>query len=139
MIKLILEDLAKIKSSKKELREFGLVVGSVLGAIALLLWWRHRNFIPMAAVAAALILTGAIYPFALKPLQKIWMGIAVVIGFFMSRVILSVLFFVVLTPLSVFSRLTGKKYLNMKFREPIETYWIARTVITDKTRYEKQY
>ena len=71
--------------------------------------------------------------------QKVWMGIAVVIGFFMSRVILSILYFLILTPLSVVSRLTGKKYLNLKFREPVETYWIKRAAITDKTRYEKQY
>jgi hypothetical protein len=139
MLKHILEDLKKIKSTIKELREFGFVVGGVLAVIAAFLWWKQRHFVTLAAIAGFLIFFGAVYPAALRPFQKVWMGIAVVIGAFMSRVILSILFFLVLTPLSLFSRLLGKKYLNLNFREPVESYWIKRPAQPDKTRYEKQY
>ena len=136
----LIQEIKKIKSGKKELREFGLVVGGVFGVIAALLWWRHRHYQNMAIFAAALIIPGLVYPPVLKPLQKVWMGFAVIMGSIMSRVILGVLFFFALTPLSVLSRLFGKKYLNMNFREPVESYWIKRPKHKfDKTQYEKQY
>lgn len=136
----IWHDLKEIKSSRKELREFGIVMAVFFGILTVLLWWKRKNFLPILSLSAFFTIFGFFIPMALKPLQKIWMGFAVIIGWFMTRLILGVLFFLVVTPLSLVSRLTGKKYLNLKFRTSEPSYWIPRSSETiPKERYEKQY
>lgn len=136
----IWQDLKEIKSTRKELREFGIVMAVFFGILTALLWWKHKNFLPMLSPAVFFAIFGFFIPTALKPLQKAWMGFAAVIGWFMTRLILAVLFFLVLTPLSLISRLTGKKYLNLKFRTSEPSYWLPKSFETiSKERYEKQY
>ena len=135
----ILDEIKKIKSTKKELREFGIVMGCFFGILGGLLFLRHRPFVWAACASAAFFLPGFLFPSALKPLQKVWMTIAVLIGFVMSRVILTVLFFLVLSPLAIVSRLFGKKHLDLSFRKPDSTYWNPVKSQTEKECYERQY
>lgn len=136
----ILDDIKKIKSGKKELREFGTVMGCFFAILGGLLFWRHRPYLWAGGLCLFFFTFGFLWPFALKPLQKAWMALAVSMGFVMSRVILSVLFFGVLTPLSLISRLLGKKYLDLSFRKPGEaTYWTRAQAKHEKEYYERQY
>ena len=135
----ILDEIKKIKSTRKELREFGIVMGCFFGILGGLLFWRHRPFLWAAGLSAAFFVFGFLIPAALKPLQKAWMTIAVMMGFVMSRVILSILFFLVLSPLGILSRLSGKKHLDLTFRKPDPTYWNPVKTQTEKEYYERQY
>src|SRR5262245_51639357 len=101
LIKSIWQDILEIKSTKKELREFGIVIGIFFGIIAGLLFWKGKSFQIWAVLSAAFLILGFFNPFLLKPFQKVWMGLAVTIGWFMSRLILSIVFFLVITPLSL--------------------------------------
>jgi hypothetical protein len=65
-------------------------------------------------------------PIVLKPLQKVWMTIAVVIGWVMARVVLTLLFFVVFTPMGLIARLFGKDFLILKRRGAGQSYWHPR-------------
>ena len=141
MIKTIIGEIKEIKSTKKELRNFGLVVGGVLIAIGAFLFWKERPAHPyFLIVGAVLVVTGSILPAVLKPFQKVWMGFAVVMGFFMTRVILTILFFLVLTPLGIVARLTGKRFLELKPDKTKKSYWnIRETRPLDKKEYERQF
>ena len=136
----IVEEIREIKSDKKQLREFGFVMAIFFALLAGFAVWKGKSWPLLAVVAAVFALTAWIRPFLLKPLQQIWMTLAVVIGWFMSRLILSIVFFLVITPLSLFMRLTGKKFLDMEFRTQQSSYWIPKNKegIT-KECYEKQY
>jgi hypothetical protein len=61
-------------------------------------------------------------------------------GAVMSRVLLGIIFYLVITPLGLAARLTGKQFLDLKFKEVKPSYWIERTrskkVPSD---YEKQF
>ena len=138
MIKAIWEDIEKIKSTPKQLREFGIVMGIFFGVISFLLHRKGGHFETPAVFASVFLVLGIAAPKLLLPLQKIWMTIAVVIGFFMSHIILAFLFFLFLTPLSIVSRLTGKKFLS-DHKKGDSTYWIAHPKITDKNSYKNQY
>ena len=138
MIKAIWEDIEKIKSTPKQLREFGVVMGIFFGIISFLLHRKGGHYETPALMAAGFFFFGFIAPKVLLPLQKVWMTIAVVIGFFMSHVILAVLFFLFLTPISVIARMTGKKFLN-DHKDNDQTYWIKHPKITDKNAYKNQY
>jgi hypothetical protein len=62
-------------------------------------------------------------------------------GWLMTRAILSVLFFVILTPTALLLRLLGKDLLNMKFdRNSSQSYWLARSADqSQKPDYTKQF
>ncbi|HNV86938.1 MAG TPA: SxtJ family membrane protein [Candidatus Omnitrophota bacterium] len=135
-----IEEFKKIKSGPKELREFGLTVGSVLVLLGLLFWWRGKTFfLPVLAVGAVLFISGIAVPKILRPLQKIWMGIALVLGSVMTRVILTAVFCLVLTPIGLLIRLSGKDLLDLKRTDGALTYWRRREKGPLKEDYEKQF
>jgi hypothetical protein len=138
---MILEEIKKIKSDKKSLREFGLTVGGILVILGLIALWRHKGSWPYLLVpGAALVILGLTVPAALLPFQKAWMAFAVVIGYFMSRVILVLLFYAVITPIGVIARLFGKDMLDERIDKSRPSYWKVRNVSSkDKKSYENQF
>ncbi len=138
---MILEEIKKIESSPKKLREFGLVVGGVLCALGILLWWRGRGSWPyFLAPGTLLVITGAIIPVILKPLQKAWMTLAILMGWVMTRVLLSTLFYLAITPIGLILRLTGKDLLDQKLEPKKQSYWkIRHQPPRIPADYEKQY
>ena len=87
-----------------------------------------------------LILSGLTRPALLKPVQKVWMSFAVVMGWFMTRVILAVLFFLVVTPIGVIFKVLGKDIIGVKIDKEAESYWAEKgNVNKDKSSYEKQF
>ena len=137
----LIEEIKNIKSSKKDLRKFGITVGSVLVVLAIVFYFLDRSyFIYFGAAGLVLIIMGFISPVILKPLNKVWMGLAVVLGWLSSRVILIVVFYLVLTPISLIAKISGKKFLDLKYKSEKDSYWIKREIIKpDHSSYEKQY
>jgi polyferredoxin len=138
---MLIEEIRNIKSGKKELREFGLLVGGVLGLIGLFAWWKGKPFFPYLLVPAiVLIVAGGAIPSILKPIQRVWMTAALLIGWVMTSILLSLLFYGVVTPLGILARLMGKDFLDLKFKENKHSYWIPRREGgVKKTNYERQF
>jgi hypothetical protein len=134
-------DLKQIKSGRKELRKFGLTVGIAFAVLGGLLLWRGKASYPYCfALAGALMLLGLAAPGVLKPIHKVWMSLALVLGWFMTRVILTVLFYVGFTPIRLLARLFGKRFLGPEQRGRQDTYWVYRCPgEPDPTRYERQF
>jgi len=125
---MILEEIKNIKSTKKDLKSFGLTVGIVLVIIGAMLYYFQKQSYPyFISVGFLLIIFGIIFPKILLPLQKIWMGISVILGWISTRIILSVLFYFVITPIKLVSKLAGKKFLNLEIRKEQKSYWEYRT------------
>lgn len=138
---MLLEEIKNIKSEKRDLRNFGLVIGIALGILGGLLWWKGKGTYPLYFIfSAAFICLGVILPALLKPLQKIWMTIAVILGWFMTRLILSILFYIVFTFIALLSRLLGKQFLDLRIDNTKKSYWIKRNpALFDRKNYEKQF
>jgi Saxitoxin biosynthesis operon protein SxtJ len=134
-------DLEKLKTGASELRKFGLVVGSVFVAIGVLFLLRHKPAYPLfLGFGSTLILFGASWPRALKWIYLAWMALAFTLGFVMSNVILTVFFFLLVTPIGVLSRLFGKDFLARKWDKQRASYWIVcakETKIAES--YERQF
>jgi hypothetical protein len=135
------EEFKHINEAKKDLRKFGITVGGVLAAIAVLLFYFEKSSaIYFAVIGGLLILFGAFFPQLLKPLNRIWMSLAIILGYFMSRVILTVLFYLVLTPIALLAKLVGKKFMILKYDKSAKTYWEKRSIIHKKQiDYERQF
>ena len=68
------------------------------------------------------------------------MTMAFALGFIMSHVILTLFFFLLVTPISLFARLAGKDFLNRKRDLQATTYWIPREAKAKTPEsYEQQY
>jgi len=91
-------------------RSFGLSVGGVLIAIALVLVWRGRigRAEWVGGIGGVLLVLGFARPSLLKWPSAAWWRFAHALGYVNARVLLTVLFGLVLTPLSIVWRVTGK-------------------------------
>jgi hypothetical protein len=87
-----------------------------------------------------LLIPAAVSPVILRPLNKIWMTIAIILGWFMTRVILSILFYLVLTPMGWIAKIVGKEFLDINWKRKSDSYWIKRKKINiEKIDYERQF
>src|SRR5690348_8482528 len=92
--------------STAELRKFGLTVGSAFAVLGGISWWRGHELPPRVlwVLAVLLIVPGALFPSVLGPVQRAWMAFALALGHFNTRVILTVFFYLVLTPVGFVMR-----------------------------------
>lgn len=134
------EEVIRLNTSQKSLRKFGLLVGVVFSLLSL--WMAYKNQyavvrLIIGTIGVLLLSFGLVLPKVLKPVYKIWMGSAFAMGWVVSRAILLVAFFVLITPLGVAGRMFGKQFLDIKKNDQREDYWIKRK--KDKVNYEKLY
>ena len=135
----LLKEINEIPMTKQALRKFGLTMGIAFGLLGGLLVWRARAAWPYFVGASAFFLFfGLALPVVLKPLQKVWMTLALLMGWVMSRVILAVLFFLVVTPIGLILRLSGKDLLDKKAGAKKESYWTPHQARA-KEDYENQF
>ena len=108
----------------RQLRSFGLLVGGVFTLIAIWPWVVHQEAIrSWALILASLLILGALTnPMWLRPLFLGWMKIGHVLGFINTRIILSLGFYLVFTPIGVVRRLFGRDSLHRKFESSQSTY-----------------
>lgn len=139
---MIREDFQALKTGRKELRNFGLLVGGVLAAIGLWLTFRQHPWAAwMLWPGATLFAFGAVAPTLLKRPYLAWMFFALVLGFIVSHLILGVFFFCVITPVGWAARLAGKDFLRLRRNPQAPSYWIPREHPGPKTPadYERQF
>lgn len=137
----IREDIKQLKTGPRELRKFGLMVGGVFAVVGLLFLWRHPGRSPYFLwPGGTLMLLGLVLPRVLKWVYLVWMSIAFALGFVMAHVILTLLFLLVITPMGLVARMTGKDFLSLKLDRAAKSYWIPRQ---QKPRtaadYERQF
>jgi hypothetical protein len=139
---MIRDELNQLPVGRRELRKFGLVVGAVFLLLALWFGWRGRTFYPVFLVPGLpLVILGALLPQALKSVYRGWMTLALVLGLVVSSVVLTLFFYLVVTPVGLLARIVGKDFLNRKLRAEARSYWIARESGTprDSGAYERQF
>lgn len=137
----IIEEIKDIKGDKSDWKKFGITMGIILAIIGLFLLWKKNNYFEYSFfLAAAFIIPGLILPSVLKPVYKAWMALSVVMGFIMTRVIMFIIFYLIVTPIGLIASITGKKFLDMKIDKGAKSYWIVREKTQKlKSDYERQF
>jgi hypothetical protein len=95
--------------TKRQCLEFGLLV--VLATIYTGLHFKERYFFVAAFISTLLII---LWPFVFYPFAMIWFAIIRVVSFISSWFIMLILFFVVVTPVGLFRRMTDRDTLQLK-------------------------
>ncbi|MEM0962075.1 MAG: SxtJ family membrane protein [Bacteroidota bacterium] len=136
-------ELAALDVSPRALRQFGLVVGGVLLAIAGLLLWRRGLSAwvwGLGSVGGVLVVLGAVAPVALRSAHRVWMTLAFALGFVMTRVILTLAYVLIFIPTALVLRLIGKDLLSRTMAPPGESYWIRRDDgVADRESLERYF
>ncbi|HUN53790.1 MAG TPA: SxtJ family membrane protein [Smithella sp.] len=138
---MIIDEIKSIKSDKSDWRKFGMTMGIILAVMGFYLLWKGRNNSEYAFfLAAAFLIAGMVIPSALKPVYKAWMVMAVIMGFIMTKVIMVVIFYMIVTPIGIIASIIDKDFLDMKIDKKAKSYWMVReTVRKEKSDYEKQF
>lgn len=99
-------------------RSFGISVGPVLLLIAAFLLWRGRVTAAeiTAGIGAVLLVLGLTKPILLKWPSAVWWKFAMVLGHVNARVILTIAFLLVLTPIGLLWRIIGRDPMRRRRR-----------------------
>jgi hypothetical protein len=118
-----------LASTKEQAKDTGMAM--VLICLLLGSWGKFPKFLP---VSVALLLITMIWPNAFRPLATLWFGLSHVLSNIVSRVILTVLFFLVVTPIGLIRRVLGADALQLKKwkRGPDSVFVVREGVIQDK-------
>ncbi len=98
-----------LKATPEQAKDTGMAM--VLICLLLGYWGKFPKFLPVSIVL--LFITMA-WPRAFQPLAGLWFGLSHLLSSVVSRVILTILFFVVVTPIGLIRRLTGADALQLK-------------------------
>jgi hypothetical protein len=122
----------KIKISSN--KSFGLVFSIVFLIISLLPLLNDGNIRIWSMVLATIFFSlGLLNSSILNPLNKIWFKFGILLGNFISPIVMGIVFFVVVTPTSLIMRIFGKNLLGLKNSNK-KSYWIERSSIKSKMK-----
>ena len=116
-------DEIKISSN----RSFGIVFFIVFLLIALYPILKDNDLrIWSLVISFIFLILGLINSKILTPFNRLWFKFGLLLGRFISPLIMGIIFFVVVTPIGIVMRLLKKDLLNLKYNKK-ETYWIDKT------------
>lgn len=135
----------------RTLRNFGFIGLVAFGALAVLAQQHSLVFQRFSAtanqncmyvfggLAAYCGLFAAAAPAALRWLYIFLTVVSFPIGFVMSYVIVSIMFFLIITPIGIIMRMMGRDALRLKFNPQATTHWIPRHPPATIKRYFRQF
>jgi len=113
--------------SQSSNRSFGLLFFIVFLIIGL---WPLKNGdnlnLYFSITSLIFLILGLLNSKLLSPLNKIWIKFGEILGIIIAPIIMALVYFVILTPVSLVVRVFGKDLLGLKFINKQQTYWINR-------------
>jgi hypothetical protein len=136
-------------ASEREIRRFNFILGGIFSGIGALNWFLHQFFIskkplipwtvPATIGVVALLLALLNIRPVLRYIHTGWMYFATAMGWFITRLILSLFYYIAMTPIGFVMRTFGHDALQLK-KKPADSYWEHRTPAPINTeQYRKQY
>ena len=115
-------------------RNFGVVFFIFFMIISLFPLFKDGNVRVWALVVAIIFLIlGLLNSSVLSPLNRIWFKFGILLGSFVSPIVMGIVFFAIVTPTSLIMKVLGKNLLNLK-KDNKKTYWIERSKIKSKMK-----
>jgi hypothetical protein len=98
-----------LKSTPEQAKDTGMAM--VLICLLLGYWGKFPKFLPVSLVLLIITMT---WPKAFRPLAGLWFGLSHLLSSVMSRVVLTLVFFLIVTPIGLIRRWTGADTLQLK-------------------------
>jgi len=77
-------------------------------------------------ISIIFLILGLLNSKLLSPLNSFWIKFGELLGKMIAPVVMVIIYFLILTPISLMVRLFGKDLLGLKFSKQLKTYWIKR-------------
>jgi uncharacterized membrane protein YedE/YeeE len=128
-------------NDRKEWRKFGIGLSVIVLLIMVLQYIFRQEFSRVLLISTLLLVMISLgLPLILKPFYILFSYLGLVMGWVMTRIIITMLFYLVLTPIGLIAKVTGKSFLDTSFRKNQPSYWKEIPVSRiDKSSYEKQF
>ncbi len=136
-IKEISDNIKEIKYKKSEVRNFTFLFCGFFVAIISYVYFLKDLFLYPLAILLVIFVVGAIFPKLLFPVYFVWISFSVVLGYFVSKIVLSLLFFLLVVPIGIIMRIVKGDWLNFSPDKNKESYWNKHESDTDKDSLEK--
>lgn len=115
-------------------KSFGIVFFVVFLIIALYPLLENENVRVWSIIVSVIFLIlGLLNSTILSPLNKVWFKFGIALGNFVSPIVMGLVFFIVVTPISIIMRVLKKDLLNLK-KGNKKTYWIEKSKIKSKMK-----
>jgi hypothetical protein len=116
-----------MKNKKSNNRSFGIlffIVFLILGLYPTLKG--NSPNIYFIFISIPFIILGLINSKILTPLNNAWIKVGEILGMIIAPIVMAIIYFFILTPISIVVRIFGKDLLSIKFNKQVNTYWINR-------------
>ena len=144
----IIEDIrSEIRSAKREpssrdltvLALLFLVIGAAMGGSQLL--WKGTAAGWYWIIAGAVLCLFRLITPLFRSIYSSWLAFSVILGYFVSRILLTIIFFLVITPMGLIFRVIGKDPMERKLDRKAISYWNKKEQEANPSieRYEKQF
>jgi hypothetical protein len=128
------------KMTKKELRSFGLITGAIVLVLFGVAPWLISGKLHKwpFIIAAVLWMPALIFPMVLEPVYHGWMKFGHVMGWINTRIILSIMFYLIIAPIGLIMKILGKDPMRRKLDSSVESYRIESDK-KDKSHVERVF
>ena len=110
----------------RKLKKFGLTMAGAFAVLAILFYIKEKPlWLFSAGLSGFFLFTALVVPSILRPLEKYWMKLAIIMGFIVTNILLTLVFFAAIVPTGLIMRLLGKDPLQMRSRKNRGSYWLV--------------
>jgi hypothetical protein len=115
-------------SSLSSERTFGLVFTGIFLIVAGYLWYHDSKTVAIQiflALSAAFLVSSIFKPIVLRPFNKAWYYLGLLMGRVVSPIVLGILFFILISPIAIVMRMAGRDALKLR-KQDVQSHWIDR-------------
>ena len=112
---------------KSSNRSFGILFFLVFLGFGL--WPLTKEMSPniyLIIISVVFLVLGLLNSKLLSPLNEIWIKFGEILGRIIAPLIMALVYFLILTPISLLVRVFGKDLLGLKYLKQKNSYWIKR-------------
>lgn len=121
-------------------KSFGFTIAGLLTAGAAYSWFEQASDWRWLAVTACVVqLFSLLAPVCLRPFNVLWMAIGHAVSKITNPIVLGIIFFLVVLPVGLLLRLSGKNPLRLKPDRLGTTYWVSRAEGQESTSFTDQF
>ena len=107
-------------------KSFGFLFGSIFLIIAIYFIFQKNNYFSLISLllSFSFLILSIFKPTLLLPLNRLWMRFGFLLSLIVNPIVLGLIFFVLITPIGIISRLFGRDELKLKLKEN-NSYWVV--------------
>lgn len=128
-------------TEKKDIQKFGIIAFIFFGVLCVLGFWRQKIIITyFFGILSVLGMGFILLPKHLSPVYLGWLRVAHMIGIAVTTLILTVAYYLVITPSALMKRIFGGRPIPLSPDKNCSTYWVERTEpVQPKERFIKRF